>query len=232
MKKETKKRPSTAKTVVVQELPLYTIKEFKKELDKGAVVLDTRPAQLFARGHVPGSINVGLDGPFAYWVAAVVRPYDAPVLLVCPKGEEKEVVKRLARIGFSKAIGFLKGGFENWKSRHQDIATISTISPMGFGAELKEPGITCIDVRRSDEYIDEHVEDALFYPLSLIHNNLKRVSPSWNCYLYDSTGYRAMVAASVLKRAGYDRLTVVLGHFQEFKKANVVCKNGICSYAA
>jgi rhodanese-related sulfurtransferase len=91
-----------------------SIKEFKEFTEQGAVILDTRNANVFTQGFVPGSINIGLEGRFAEWAGSLL-PFDNTIIMITDAGKEKESVIRLARVGFDKISGCLQGGFENWK---------------------------------------------------------------------------------------------------------------------
>ena len=83
--------------------------------ETGAVVLDVRHQDDFAKGHIPRSIFIGLNGNFAPWVGALIADIQQPILLVCEPGREEEAITRLSRVGFDNTLGFLKGGFEAWE---------------------------------------------------------------------------------------------------------------------
>src|SRR5258706_322661 len=105
-------RPDLAQNineVLQQGMKAMTISEFKKMIDDDTVILDTRDADTFTQGFVPGSINIGLEGRFAEWAGSLL-PFDAPILLITEPGMEKESIIRLARVGFDKVIGHLAGG--------------------------------------------------------------------------------------------------------------------------
>lgn len=84
--------------------------------ETGALVLDTRSPQSFAKGFIPNSINIGIDGNFAPWVGALIPDIKQEILLITDEGREAEVVTRLARVGYDNTIGYLKGGFDAWKN--------------------------------------------------------------------------------------------------------------------
>lgn len=102
--------------------------------ETGAVVLDTRQAETFARGFIPNSINIGIDGNFAPWVGALIPDIQQPILLVTDEGREEEVVTRLARVGFDHAIGYLKGGIQSWLEAGKQVDTIRSISAEEFAS--------------------------------------------------------------------------------------------------
>lgn len=80
-----------------------------------ALVLDTRDAENFAEGHIPGSINIGLDGNFAPWVGELIPDLETPILLVTEIGREEEAITRLSRVGYDNTRGYLKNGLGSWK---------------------------------------------------------------------------------------------------------------------
>src|SRR5690554_3710392 len=132
--------------------------------ETGAIVLDVRNEFDFAKGHIPRSIFIGLDGDFAPWVGALIADVEQAILLVAPEGREEEAVTRLSRVGFDNTLGYLKGGFNAWKEFQKEYDTISSISPQQFAEKMKER-VKVIDVRRPSEYKAEHIESAENVPL-------------------------------------------------------------------
>ncbi len=88
------------------------------------IVIDTREAETFAKGFIPDSYNIGIDGSFANWMGTTIVDIKTPLLIVADKDREKEVATRLARIGFDNTLGYLKGGFASWKKAGKEIETI------------------------------------------------------------------------------------------------------------
>ncbi len=85
--------------------------------ETGALILDTRNNGDFAKGFIPQSINIGINGDFAPWVGALIADVKQPILLVTDLGMEEETVTRLTRVGFDNLIGHLKGGFKLGKQQ-------------------------------------------------------------------------------------------------------------------
>src|SRR5215212_2153189 len=101
-----------------------TVDEFKKAMkDDNVVLLDTRHKDEFTNGFIPGSVFIGLEGRFAEWAGSLV-PFDKSIILVSEPGKEKETIIRLARVGFSKVIGYVEGGFNSWKDNGEQIYMI------------------------------------------------------------------------------------------------------------
>lgn len=99
--------------------------------ETGAIVIDTRDAQSFAKGFIPKSVNIGIDGSFAPWVGELV-PDTQQILIIAEEGREEEVITRLARVGYDKSIGYLKGGFKAWKSAGKQVDVITSVSASEF----------------------------------------------------------------------------------------------------
>src|SRR5690606_4492536 len=100
--------------------------------ESGALVLDTRAPQTFRKGFIPNSINIGIDGSFAPWVGALIPGVNHPILLITDAGREREVVTRLARVGYDNTLGYLNGGFKSWVQAGKEMDTIDSISAEEF----------------------------------------------------------------------------------------------------
>ena len=121
--------------------------------ETGALVLDVRSQQDFAKGHIPKSIFIGIDGSFAQWVGAMIVDTKQPILIVADSGREEETITRLSRVGFDNAIGFLKGGFEAWKKSGKEYDTVDTITPSQLKEAIsKENHYPIFDVRKETSF--------------------------------------------------------------------------------
>lgn len=200
-------------------LSALSITEFKTRMhDQDTIVLDTRDPNTFAHGFIPGSINIGLGGSFAVWVGTLIENIKQKILIVAEEGKAEEVVTRLARVGYDHAIGYLKGGFENWQASGRAVDTIPSISAVEFVAQVKQqedPNI--LDVRKKSEYDSEHVINAENAPLDYIDKSMFQVDKDRNYYVHCVGGYRSMIFASLLKTRGFDNLVNVEGGFGTIK---------------
>lgn len=189
--------------------------------ETGALILDTRNAQVFSEGFVPNSINIGLDGNFAPWVGAMIPDIKQQILLVTEPGRGEEVVTRLARVGYDFCIGYLDGGFEAWKKAGMETDSIQRVSAQEMADILAaKPDTTLIDVRKNSEYMSEHVLDVENAPLDYINDSMLRIPKDRTVYIYCAGGYRSMVFASILRARGYDNLVDVVGGFKAMKETN------------
>ncbi len=182
--------------------------------ESGAVLLDTRDAEVFARGFIPNSINIGVDGSFAPWVGALIPDVKQPLLLITETGREEEVVTRLARVGYDYALGYLRDGFDAWLKAGKETDRIESVA----AAEIA-PDAEFLDVRKENEYDTGHVEGALNVPLDYINEQLHKISKDRTYYIHCAGGYRSMVFASILKSRGYEHIVNVQGGFKALKEA-------------
>jgi len=196
-----------------------TVREFEAVANETkALLIDTRSAQDFANGFIPNSINIGLKGSFAVWAGTLIPEIKQEILLITDKGEELEVITRLARVGYDYTIGFLDGGFESWKKAGMEIEQIPTITVSQFAkAEESNENINILDVRKRSEYYSEHIENAISAPLDSINESMFLIDRNKTYYVHCAGGYRSMVFASILKARGYDNLIDVDGGFSAIK---------------
>jgi glyoxylase-like metal-dependent hydrolase (beta-lactamase superfamily II)/rhodanese-related sulfurtransferase len=194
----------------------------------GALILDTRKDTEFAKGFIPRSINIGLNGDFAPWVGAMIVDVKYPILLVTDEGKEEEAVTRLSRVGFDNVIGFLQGGFRMWLASGKETDSIHRISVSQFAAEVKQRTCKIIDVRKESEYASEHVENADNKPLAYISSWLRDLPQHEHFFMHCAGGYRSMIAASILQSRGYRNFSEVEGGYKAISSTNVSRTNFIC----
>jgi len=195
--------------------------------DFGALILDTRNAADFHKGFIPNSINIGLKGDFAPWVGAMIVDVKQPLLLVADSGTEEEAITRLARVGFDNVIGYLEGGFENWKHSGKEMDEIRRSSAEEFAIEFNEKSIV-IDVRKPSEYEAEHVNEAFSRPLDYISEWIGNINDTEHFFLHCAGGYRSMIAASILNSHGIRNFTEIDGGFNKIKETSVPKSNFVC----
>lgn len=196
--------------------------------ESGAVVLDVRHQDDFAKGHIPRSIFIGLDGSFAPWVGTLIADVKQPILLVTDPGREEEAVTRLSRVGFDNTLGYLHGGFQAWKKAAMEYDTISSVSAEIFKNEFDKEKPPTFDVRKESEYLSEHVLNANNTPLGFLNDHLAVFPDNQPFFIHCAGGYRSMIAASILKSRGIHNLIDVQGGFKEIKKAGVPVSAFIC----
>jgi glyoxylase-like metal-dependent hydrolase (beta-lactamase superfamily II)/rhodanese-related sulfurtransferase len=188
--------------------------------ETSALILDTRDAQSFAKGFVPNSINIGIDGSFAPWVGAMIPDIKQEILLVTEPGRETEVITRLARVGYDFTIGYLEGGIESWKKAGKELDTIESISADTLSLKQQEdPAIAILDVRKASEFGSEHIINAQNAPLDFINESMASIDKDKTYFVHCAGGYRSMIFISILKARGFDHLIDVKGGFKEIKES-------------
>jgi rhodanese-related sulfurtransferase len=186
----------------------------------GALILDTRDPEVFAKSFVPNAINIGIDGSFAVWVGTMIPDVRQELLIIADKGKEEEVITRLARVGYDHALGFLSGGMDAWEAAGKETDFISSVNVDELEKITSEnPDNTVLDVRKASEHFSEHVEDSQNLPLDYINDNMGEIDKDKTYLVHCAGGYRSMVFCSVLRARGYDNLINVKGGFDAIKKS-------------
>ena len=190
-----------------------------------ALILDTRHQDAFIHGFIPQSIFIGIKGSFAMWVGALIPDIKQEILVVADPGMEEEVLTRLSRVGYDNCIGFLDGGFDAWKGTGKKIDTL----PQVTAKELKDiSDATVVDVRKSGEFLSEHIIDAIHVELDSINDHMASVPQEETFYIHCAGGYRSVIAASILKARGYHNMVDVAGGFKAIKEAGLNVSDYVC----
>lgn len=224
-----KKGYESFETVFSNGMKAINVEEFEVIAESaGALILDTRDRSSFAKGFIPQSINIGINGDFAPWVGALIGDVKQPIILVAEEGKIEETVTRLTRVGFDNIIGHLKGGFDAWKNAGREIETVNRITAEQFASEVKIGESKVIDARKRSEYEAEHVDEAYNRPLADINSWVKDINPEEHFYLHCAGGYRSMIAASILQARGYRNFSEVDGGFNAIAKTTVPKTDFVC----
>ena len=194
--------------------------------ENGALVLDVRSKEEYENSHVPRSIFIGLDGGFAPWVGELIIDVKTPILLVCNESQIEEAVTRLSRVGFDNTLGYIT--IDKWKENGKEIDSINSISAVETVKRLENKSSILIDVRKENEYKSQHVVNAHNYQLSSINNYLPKFDEKNDYYIHCQSGYRSMIACSILKSRGIHNITNVIGGFKNLGLTTLNLSNKIC----
>lgn len=202
--------------VLNQGLRELSPKDFETVANEaGALLLDTRSAQEFARGFIPNAINIGIDGSFAPWVGAMILDIRQPILIIADEGREEEVVTRLARVGYDNTLGYLKGGIAAWRDSGRELDRIDRISADELAhLQSVDPDLSILDVRKESEYYSEHIIGAENIALDYINEHLTEIDKDKTYYVHCAGGYRSMIFTSILRARGFNNLIDVQGGFK------------------
>jgi hydroxyacylglutathione hydrolase len=193
----------------------------KTMLERGATVLDVRPSEQFVAGHVPGSISIPLAGQFASWAGAVLGLDSQPVLIAGNPEELSEARLRLARVGIEELSGYLQDGIDEWQQAGFPLARVSQITPQELASRLNNGGIEVLDVRREAEFEAGHIAGADWHPLDRFKAALPDIPRNVPVAVHCKSGYRSLIACSLLQRAGYHNVVDVAGGFDAWQQANL-----------
>src|ERR1700677_2590740 len=203
------------------ELPPIAAAQLKLMLDDGVIALDVRPGDQFAHEHVRGSINIALSGQFASWAGTVLGLAARPVLIADSPDQLSEARLRLARVGLEDPRGYLNGGIEAWKQAGLVLAELPQITVQSLHDHLQSGTSQVLDVGREPEWNAGHVEGATWWPLDNFKVSPPEIDRDRPIAVHCKSGYRSMIACSLLQRAGFRNITNVIGGFDAWQQAKL-----------
>jgi glyoxylase-like metal-dependent hydrolase (beta-lactamase superfamily II)/rhodanese-related sulfurtransferase len=208
----------------LSELPplrALTPAELNAMLENGALALDVRPNDEFAAAHVPGSVNIALSGQFASWAGTVLGLTAHPVLIAATDEQLEEARLRMARVGIEVLDGYLHGGVNAWKRAGLPIGTLAQISVVDLEARLQSGELQVLDVRRAPEWEAGHIENATWWPLDNFNVSAPEMDRDLPIAVHCKSGYRSVIAGSLLQRAGFKNVVNVIGGFDAWQQAKL-----------
>ena len=203
------------------ELVPISARDLQSLLQEAVFALDVRPGDDFAAGHVPGSISIPLSGDFAFWAGSVVGLSSRPVLIAESPEQLSEARTRLARVGIDDARGYLEDGIKGWMNAGLELAELPQINPRLLSELLRKDKAQVLDVRRRPEWEAGHIEGAAWFALDDFKSSLPAIDRKAPIAIICKGGYRSLIACSLLRRAGFENITNVLGGFTVWEKAKL-----------
>jgi len=186
---------------------------FDHLVEQGAMIIDGRDPEEFARGHMRGSVNVGLNGRYAEFAGSVV-PHDVDIVLVVDDGFELEAKNRLARIGFDRVVGYLERPLAVFAERPERVQRASRMTASEYDRRKADlDGVQLVDIRNPGEYALGTIDDAIDIPVGQLPGRLDELDPDAPTVVFCAGGYRSSVGASVLRRAGFTDVSDILGGY-------------------
>ena len=209
---------------ILDELPApapLTAEEVRGEAAKGGLILDARSSSLFGAGHVPGSLNIGLSGQFASWAGTLI-PLESKILLVTEdEAGVAEARTRLARVGIENVAGYLAGGIASWDAAGLPLSKVEQIDVEELERRIRQGTAgQLIDVRRPAEYQSGHIAQARALPLNHLAESVGNLSKGEPVTAICAGGFRSSVAASLLEKGGFPRVTNVVGGMSAWTNSN------------
>jgi rhodanese-related sulfurtransferase len=211
-------RPLLAETLQKVLSPL-SLTEVLAQGAAGAQVLDVRDPTEWAGAHLPGSINIGLGGQFATW-SGTLLDHDIPIVIIAEPGRETEAATRLGRIGFDHVLGYLDGGMQALEGMPDRVQALERWTAVALSEGLESPDAPVVlDVRNDGERRTKHIAGSLHIPLAKLESRLAEVPRRRPVVVYCGSGYRSMMAASILERDGYEAVSDLVGGISAWEKS-------------
>jgi hydroxyacylglutathione hydrolase len=216
---QNKKGYKSIDQVFESSLNAMSVEQVQTEIKNASLVIDTRHQDDFRDGHIPNSWFIGLNGQFAPWAGALIEDLHQKIIIVAEAGKEEEAIMRLARVGYDNVVGYLDGGIEAWKVSGKSVGRINSITSDDF-ARNGNGDAQVMDVRKPSEYEQGHLAEARNIPLDFFLEELKRVDVLKPYAVHCKSGYRSMIAASILQAKGMDNITDIIGGFDALKETS------------
>ena len=215
-----RERPTLAEALARELKPLTLTGVLEAQRD-GAQLVDTRDPALFASAHLVGSINVGLAGQYATW-AGTVLDRERPIILIADPGAEVESALRLGRIGFDGVVGYLEDGFGAVAAQPSLIGTTERVTPELAAERTAAAGSPIVvDVRTPGERAQKAIPGSLGVPLSELQGRMGELPKDQPILVHCAGGYRSSIAASLLKRAGFTKVSEIAGGLAAWETAHL-----------
>jgi hydroxyacylglutathione hydrolase len=205
-------------------LPGLSPAEVQTLLRQNSNVLDVRAGDVFAAGHVPGSINIALSGQFASWAGGILGVHSKAVLVGETDAQIEEARLRLARVGIEDLRGYLAGGVAAWQKAGLPVLKTAQIPAQELGQKLLDGRVRALDVldvRREGEWLAGHIEQVQCRALDTFPQGLPTMDRERPVAVHCKSGYRSIIACSLLERAGHRNVMNVAGGFDAWHAAGL-----------
>jgi hydroxyacylglutathione hydrolase len=210
---------ATLDTTLEKVLQPLSLDEVLALGNAGAQLLDVRESADYAKGHLAGTINIGLGGQYATWAGTILDP-KRPIVIIAEPGREQEAAIRLGRIGFDDMKGYLGNGMEALANRPGLVQSTERVSAPMLAEELSSqhpPQV--IDIRAPREWSAGHIDGSINLPLTQLQQNLDQVPRDRRIAVHCAGGYRSSIATSLLHRYGINNVIELAGGIAAWEAA-------------
>jgi hydroxyacylglutathione hydrolase len=217
-------RSGAATLTELPPLPALSPAEMQALLKENANVLDVRPGDDYAARHVPGSINIALSGQFASWAGGILGIHSKPILIGETDAQIEEARMRLTRVGIEELRGYLAGGVAAWQKAGLPVLKTAQISPQELNQKLRTGSLRAadvLDVRREGEWQAGHIAEVECRALDTFPHGLPAMDRGRPVAVHCKSGYRSMIACSLLERAGHRNVLNLEGGFDAWHAAEL-----------
>jgi hydroxyacylglutathione hydrolase len=198
---------------------------FSKQMNFGAIVIDTRQPSSFGSAHLKDTYSICLERIPSY--AGWTLPYDKPILLILEdKIYLQKAVKYLYRLGYDNLIGYLVGGIEGWYKQALPLEHFGLISVQELNNCLtNKDDLFILDVREEEKWKQGHIPGSINIFSGYLENRINEIPKNRKIVVICNIGNRASLAASILTRSSIKNVLNVLGGMIAWKNAGFKIKN-------
>jgi hydroxyacylglutathione hydrolase len=212
----------------VPVIPPLSMTAFQdRMLDNRTVVIDARSILAFGGGHIPGTLNIALGAEFPTWVGWMVQPEQQILLVVENEGDISHAAEHLFRLGYDNVAGYLHGGMTTWQNAALPLDHLSEWTVHELNCRKDEPRVTVLDVRAENEWIEGHVPGAHHIYVPHLEGRLDELDRDQTIAVYCGSGYRASIAASILKKRGFPTVVNIPGSWTAWTEAGLPVVGGV-----
>jgi hydroxyacylglutathione hydrolase len=209
--REVNRRGPTVYGTQLPRLRGLTPGEVEAAVANGAELIDVRPVEAFADGHIAGALSIALRDAFASWLGWLVAA-DQPLIFILDEEQDRaELVRQCMKVGYEDLVGELAGGMATWRAADRPQAATPLVRDP---ATLVQP---VLDIRQTSEYAAGHVPDAALVELGSLPVQASELAAEPFTVMCGH-GERAATAASLLERAG-GAPSVFLGSARDWSRA-------------
>jgi len=191
--------------------------ELEDALAKKATIVDCRPTQKFAAGHMPGALNIPLGKSFLNWTGALV-PENGDLYLITEADSDeavKSILHNLCKIGVTRVPGIFRSDvIHEWKSHHQNLEKVAQLDPAGLSKLASVDHVQIVDVRSPEEWSKGHLPGAKHIPLAALPDRIGELDPSAPIVLHCKGGSRSAIATSLLQSRGIANVSNLAGGYE------------------
>ncbi|MDQ8186800.1 MBL fold metallo-hydrolase [Pelagicoccus sp. SDUM812002] len=188
--------------------------------DGSFTVLDCRSPIAFSAEHIPRSLNIAAQGEMSVWSGWLLE-FDQPLVLVLERDTDLEsTLALLWRTAHANVIGYLSGGIMNWIMEGKPVSCVKVYDPGALHEALDE--VQVLDVRSESEHQAGFIPSSkhIFVP-DLEAEAKDSLDPQKPVVTYCASGFRASIAASILKRMGFENVGTLPGSWMAWKSASL-----------
>jgi hydroxyacylglutathione hydrolase len=199
---------------VVPVLKKLSQGELFAEMEKGINLIDTRDKSVFAKGYIPGSINIQGNNSFATWAGWLLN-YEEPFMLVAHENTLDDLTRKLMRIGLDNIVGYIPD-VDVWEDGGGTLSKGNQINLDELNEALCNNNLQLVDLRGATEYNSGHIKGANHVFVGTLADNLEKVSRDKNVVIHCQGGDRAAIGYSLLKRHGFNNVRNFTGGINEW----------------